>query len=181
MAFPKVSCSPESIVASVLVLNASHEPLSVVSDRRAMVLVIRGKAISIEHRSDVWRSERQELRVPSVVRLTSYVHVPFQRTVPVTRRAVFGRDEYTCQYCAGPAESIDHVLPRSRGGGHTWDNVVACCRRCNVRKGSRLPSEAGLTLARAPRAPLRHGWIYASAGQVIDPVWQRYLMLEAAG
>jgi 5-methylcytosine-specific restriction endonuclease McrA len=153
-------------MASVLVLNASHEPLSVVSDRRAMVLVIRGKAIAIEHRDEVWRSERHEARVP------------YQRNVPVTRRAVFGRDGNRCQYCSGPAESIDHVLPRSRGGQHTWDNVVACCRRCNVRKGSRLPDEAGLTLAAQPKAPLRHGWIYASAGHGIDPVWHRYLMLE---
>jgi 5-methylcytosine-specific restriction endonuclease McrA len=165
-------------MASVLVLNASHEPLSVVSDRRAMVLVIRGKAIAVEHRDEVWRSERHEARVPSVVRLISFVRVPYQRNVPVTRRAVFGRDGNRCQYCAGPAESIDHVLPRSRGGQHTWDNVVACCRRCNVRKGSRLPDEAGLTLATQPRAPLRHGWIYASAGHGIDPVWHRYLMLE---
>jgi 5-methylcytosine-specific restriction endonuclease McrA len=168
-------------LASVLVLNASHEPLSVVSDRRALVLVIRGKAILVEGRDEVWRSERHVARVPSVVRLTSFVHVPFQRTTPVTRRAVFGRDENRCQYCAGPAESIDHVLPRSRGGPHTWDHVVACCRRCNVRKGSRLPSEAGLTLARQPRAPMRHGWIYASAVHGIDPVWHTYLMLEATG
>ena len=168
-------------MASVLVLNASHEPLSVVSDRRAMVLVIRGKAIAVELRNEVWRSERHEARVPSVVRLTNFVHVPYQRSVPVTRRAVFGRDGNRCQYCFGPAESIDHVMPRSRGGLHTWDNVVACCRRCNVRKGSRLPSEAGLTLAAQPSAPLRHGWIYASAGHGIDPVWQRYLVLEAAG
>ncbi|MDH4116188.1 MAG: HNH endonuclease [Acidimicrobiia bacterium] len=165
----------------VLVLNASHEPLSVVSDRRALVLVFRGKAIALEHRSEVWRSERAAVQIPSVVRLTSFVHVPYQRNVPVTRRAVFGRDEYRCQYCEGPAESIDHVLPRSRGGQHTWDNVVACCRRCNVRKGSRLPAEAGLILARRPQAPRRHGWIYASAGRAIDPSWTRYLMLEAAG
>ncbi len=163
----------------VLVLNASHEPLSVVSDRRALVLVIRGKAVALEHRSQVWRSERSEMQVPSVVRLTAFVHVPFQRTVPVSRRAVFGRDDNRCQYCAGPAESIDHVLPRSRGGQHTWDNVVACCRRCNVRKGNRLPAEAGLVLAKRPQAPRAHGWIYASAGHVVDPLWQRYLMLEA--
>lgn len=163
----------------VLVLNASYEPLSVVSPRRALVLVVRGKAIAVEHRDEVWRSERTAITVPSVVKLTAFIHVPFQRTVPVTRRAVFGRDEYRCQYCSGPAESIDHVLPRSRGGQHTWDNVVACCRRCNVRKGSRLPSEAGLTLARRPTEPRRYGWIYANAGYRVDPVWDRYLMLEA--
>lgn len=159
----------------VLVLNASHEPLSVVSDRRALVLVIRGKAVAIELREQVWHSERSAMTVPSVVRLTSFVHVPYQRNVPVTRRGVFGRDGNRCQYCAGPAESIDHVLPRSRGGQHTWDNVVACCRRCNVRKGSRLPAEAGLTLATVPAAPRFHGWIYASAGYNLDPAWRRYL------
>lgn len=159
----------------VLVLNASHEPLSVVSDRRALVLVIRGKAIPIEHRDQVWRSERASMQAPSVVRLTAFVHLPYQRNVPVSRRAVFGRDQNRCQYCAGPAESIDHVLPKSRGGQHTWDNVVACCRRCNVRKGSRLPSEAGLTLASVPTAPRHHGWIYASAGYSLDPAWHRYL------
>jgi 5-methylcytosine-specific restriction endonuclease McrA len=160
---------------NVLVLNASFEPLSVVSDRRALVLVIRGKAIAVEHRDEVWLSERVSMVVPSVVKLTSFVHIPFQRAVPVTRRAVFGRDGNRCQYCTGPAESIDHVLPRSRGGQHTWDNVVACCRRCNVRKGNRLPNEAGLVLARRPQAPRRYGWIYASAGYVLDPSWQPYL------
>jgi 5-methylcytosine-specific restriction endonuclease McrA len=166
-------------VPGVLVLNASHEPLSVVSDRRALVLVIRGKAIPIEHRDQVWRSERASMQAPSVVRLTAFVHLPYQRNVPVSRRAVFGRDQNRCQYCAGPAESIDHVLPKSRGGQHTWDNVVACCRRCNVRKGSRLPSEAGLTLASVPTAPRHHGWIYASAGYSLDPAWHRYLAFIA--
>jgi 5-methylcytosine-specific restriction endonuclease McrA len=166
-------------VPGVLVLNASHEPLSVVSDRRALVLVIRGKAIPIEHRDQVWRSERASMQAPSVVRLTAFVHLPYQRNVPVSRRAVFGRDQNRCQYCAGPAESIDHVLPKSRGGQHTWDNVVACCRRCNVRKGSRLPAEAGLTLASVPTAPRHHGWIYASAGYSLDPAWHRYLAFIA--
>lgn len=159
----------------VLVLNASHEPLSVVATRRALVLVVRGKAVAVETRDEVWRSERMMVDVPSVVRLINFVHVPYQRSVPVTRRAVFGRDGNRCQYCAGTAESIDHVVPRSRGGTHTWDNVVACCRRCNVRKGSRSPSEAGLALARRPEAPSRYGWIYASAGSTVDPSWTRYL------
>ncbi len=158
-----------------LVLNATYEPLSVVSTRRAVVLVMRGRAISVVARDEVWASERDSVAVPSVVKLTSFVKVPYRRTVPVTRRAVFGRDRHVCQYCGGHAESLDHVLPRSRGGDHTWENVVACCRSCNIRKGDRLPAEAGLVLRSKPRAPRQYAWIYASAGYTLDPAWQPYL------
>ena len=159
-----------------LILNASFEPLSVVPSRRAVVLVARGRAIVVEHYSEVWHSATRAFPVPSVVRLSTYIRVPFERTIPVSRRAVFGRDSHRCQYCGGPAENIDHVLPRSRGGLHTWDNVVACCRRCNVHKGDRLPAEVGLNLIRRPAAPNRYGWIYASAGYVLEPSWQPYLL-----
>lgn len=163
-------------MSNALVLNATYEPLSVVNARRAVVLVLRQRAVVVEGRDEAWSAEHVTVTVPSVVKLTSYVRLPYQRSVPVTRRAVFGRDGNRCQYCAGPAESIDHVVPRSRGGLHTWDNVVACCRRCNVHKGNRLPSEAGLRLDRRPQAPLRYGWIYASAGYTVDPSWRPYLM-----
>ena len=163
-------------MSGALILNATYEPLSVVSSRRAVVLVIRGKAVVLERRPEEWASESAMFPVPSVVKLCSYVKVPYQRTVPVTRRAVFGRDDHTCQYCRGPAESIDHVIPRSRGGQNTWDNVVAACRRCNVRKGSKLPSETDLVLLKRPEAPQRYGWIYANAGYRMDPVWNRYLL-----
>ncbi len=167
-------------MSGALVLNASFEPLSVVNARRAVVLVLRGRAITVEARSEVWHAERSSLEVPSVVRLTTYVRVPHHRPTPVTRRAVFGRDEFRCQYCHGAAESIDHVVPRSRGGQHSWDNVVACCRRCNARKGDRLPEEAGFSLARRPRAPAFHSWVYTSSGYAMDPTWHPYLMLETA-
>ena len=158
-----------------LVLNASYEPLSVVSTRRAVVLVLRGRAVSVVERDEVWASSHTVVAVPSVVRLKTYVKVPYRRSVPVTRRAVFGRDGHRCQYCGGPAESLDHVVPRSRGGDHTWDNVVACCRSCNVRKGDRLPAEVGLHLRAQPHAPRHHAWIYASAGYTLDPAWDPYL------
>lgn len=167
-------------MASALVLNVTFEPLSVVSARRAVVLVLRGRAVAVESRPEVWRAETTAVVVPSVVKLTSYVRIPYQRSVPVTRRAVFGRDQNRCQYCAAPAESIDHVVPRSKGGMHTWDNVVACCRRCNLRKGNRLPSEAGLALIRRPQAPVHHGWIYATAGFTVDPTWHPYLFAQSA-
>lgn len=167
------------IVAKALVLNATYEPLSVVSCRRALVLVWRDRATVVEERGEVWSSAEQTFAVPSVVRLNYYVKAPFHRSVPLTRRAVFGRDGNLCQYCGAPAESLDHVVPRSRGGGHTWDNVVACCRRCNIKKGNRLPAEAGIVLVRSPRSPWRFGWIYTSSGYRVDPAWQPYLAYSA--
>lgn len=162
-------------MARALVLNASYEPLSVVPARRAVVLVLRERATLVVSRDETWASERATVVVPSVVRLTTFVKVPYRRTVPVTRRAVFGRDGHICQYCGSPAESIDHVMPRSRGGDHTWENVVACCRACNIRKGDRLPSEAGFVLGARPQPPRQYAWIYASAGYAVDPAWDPYL------
>jgi 5-methylcytosine-specific restriction endonuclease McrA len=159
-----------------LVLNASYEPLSVVPTRRAVVLVLRDRATVVVERDEVWASERSAVTVPSVVRLTTFVRVPYRRTIPVTRRAVFGRDGHLCQYCGSPAESIDHVTPRSKGGPHVWENVVACCRPCNIRKGDRLPTEAGLVLRTRPAAPRQYAWIYASAGYTLDPAWDPYLI-----
>lgn len=167
-------------MARALVLNASYEPLSVVSERRAVVLVLNQKATMVVGRSETWSSESRSVELPSVVRLNRYVKVPYRRAVPVTRRAVFGRDGHSCQYCGGPAESIDHVKPRSKGGDHSWDNVVACCRACNVRKGNRTPAESGLRLRTEPRPPRRFGWIYASAGFDVDPEWHPYLLAESA-
>ncbi len=167
-------------MARALVLNATYEPLSVVSVRRATVLVLNERATLLEATDRIWHSEQLEVPVPSVVRLNHFVRVPYGRTVPLTRNAVFARDGHRCQYCAGPAESIDHVVPRSRGGQHVWENVVACCRRCNLRKGSRLIEEAGLALPARPEAPPRYGWIYARAGPRVDPLWRSYLLAESA-
>jgi 5-methylcytosine-specific restriction endonuclease McrA len=157
-----------------LVLNATYEPLSVVPARRAAVLVLRGKAVMQEPSGRVLHGATVQLPVPAVVRLTTYVRVPYRPSISPTRAAVFARDGHRCQYCEAPADSIDHVIPRSRGGGHTWDNVVAACRRCNLRKGDRLPAEAGYRLRSAPARPSRFEWIYARAGR-IHPSWESYL------
>lgn len=167
-------------MARSLILNASYEPLSVVSERRALVLVLAEKATMVVGKGESWSAEHISVQIPSVVRLNRYVKVPYRRAVPVTRRAVFGRDGHRCQYCGGPAESIDHVTPRSRGGDHSWENVVACCRTCNVRKGNRTPAESGLSLRSKPRPPRRFAWIYASTGFEVDPSWQPYLFAESA-
>ena len=108
-----------------LVLNASYEPLCVVPGRRAVCLVLDEKAEVIHHSEQVLHSARLAVAVPSVIRLRYFVKVPYQRRATLNRRAVFARDGHRCQYCGGPAESIDHVVPRSRGGEHVWENVVA--------------------------------------------------------
>ena len=167
-------------MARALILNASYEPLSVVSERRALILVLNEKASTVVSKDETWHSESVSVELPSVVRLTRYVKVPYRRAAPVTRRAVFGRDAHRCQYCGGPAESLDHVTPRSRGGDHSWENVVACCRPCNVHKGNRTPDESGLRLKSKPGPPRRFAWIYASSGFQVDPAWHPYLLPESA-
>jgi 5-methylcytosine-specific restriction endonuclease McrA len=155
-------------------LNASFEPLCVVSVRRAVVLVLKEKAEIVERNGAEFRSERTTLPAPSVIRLVHYVRVPFRTRVPLSRRAVFARDGQRCQYCNRAAENIDHVVPRSRGGTHSWDNVVASCRACNARKEDRLLHEAGLKLRHEPTAPHAALWVVASVG-TLDPAWTRYL------
>lgn len=157
-----------------LVLNASMEPLGVVSARRAVVLLITGKAEMVHPGAATFHSERLELAVPSVIRLSRYVRVPYRHRATLTRRGVFIRDEHTCQYCGAPAENIDHVHPRSRDGAHEWENVVAACMRCNSRKGDRTPKEAGMTLARQPFAPRAAFWMVVAVGRV-RPEWRDYL------
>ncbi|CAN5266906.1 MAG: HNH endonuclease [Acidimicrobiia bacterium] len=157
-----------------LVLNATYEPLSVVTARRAVVLVVRERAEVVESNGHIYHSEHLVIAAPSVIKLRRYVKVRLDRRTPLNRRAVFLRDEHACQYCGRPAENIDHVVPRSQGGSHTWDNVVAACRRCNTRKGGRTPEQAGVSLIRQPGAP-RSGWTM-STGARPDPTWERYLV-----
>jgi 5-methylcytosine-specific restriction endonuclease McrA len=161
-------------VTRALVLNASFEPLCVVSTRRALMLVIEGKAEQVTSTERAFHSERQIWPEPSIVRLCYYVRVPYQARVALNRRAVFVRDGHRCQYCNEPAENIDHVIPRSRGGTHTWDNVVAACRPCNARKMDRLLHETNMRLRRPPRAPRERIWILASVGSVRQE-WEPYL------
>ena len=153
-------------------LNASHQPLGVVAARRAVILVLKNKAEVLVPNGQVFRSERVRIDAPSVLRLRQFVRVPYRHEAPLTRRAVFARDGWTCQYCGAAAENLDHVIPRSRGGTHSWDNVVAACRRCNSRKENRLIEDAGLRLARRPTAP-RDGF-RLSLGR-LEPEWEPYL------
>lgn len=159
---------------SALVLNATYEPLSVVPARRALCLILGEKAEMIEHDGVFVHSEKLTLPSPLVIRLHYMVKVPFHRRTSLSRRAVFARDEHRCQYCGGLAESIDHVMPRSRGGLHAWDNVVAACRKCNLGKRDRTPDEAGMRLASIPATPRELAWVTVEAGTVPE-AWKPYL------
>ena len=166
-------------MARALLLNATFEPLCVVPARRAIVLLYKDKVEVLEHGDGCFHSERSTIPAPTVIRLRHYVRVPYRTTVPLSRRAVFARDHGRCQYCGSPAENIDHVVPRSRGGNHAWDNVVAACRPCNTRKEDRLLSECDLQLRRAPTLPAASLWVVASVGQ-LDPTWHTYLGTKPA-
>jgi 5-methylcytosine-specific restriction endonuclease McrA len=157
-----------------LVLNATYEPLCVVPIRRAVVLVLKQKAEILHVDGGVLHSERAEVPIPSVIRLKYFVRVPYRARVSLSRRAVFVRDSFACQYCGNAAENVDHIIPRSRGGTHTWENVVAACKRCNTHKEDRLPNEAGLKLRRKPTVPHETVWIVVAVGRV-DPKWEPYL------
>ncbi len=161
-------------MARALVLNATYEPLSVVSPRRACILVLTGKADTVDVTDQLLRSERLTFQIPSVVRLRYYVKVPFGRRSALSRRGVFARDQHRCQYCGSRADSIDHVHPRSRGGEHIWENVVACCRRCNMNKRDHLLAETSMRLTRAPIEPPSGAWV-AFAVSDVPRSWAPYL------
>jgi 5-methylcytosine-specific restriction endonuclease McrA len=165
-------------MARALVLNATFEPLCVVPQRRAAVLVLSDKADVLHAGDAVFHSERLTVPVPSVIRLRYYVKVPFERSISLNRRSVFARDDSECQYCGQRADSIDHVVPRSRGGLHEWENVVAACRPCNLRKGDRYLDETPMHLARRPSRPRHLTWVVVAVGTV-PTTWEPYLQHAA--
>lgn len=161
-------------MTGALVLNATYEPMCVVPLRRAVVLVLAEKAMVVEAGEQVLHAEHVALPVPSVVRLHRYVRVPHRRVVPLTRKAVFERDQHRCAYCGGRADSVDHVVPRSRSGPHEWTNVVAACQRCNSAKADSLLSEIGWELPFTPRAPTST-LVLLSTSLRREPTWLPYL------
>jgi 5-methylcytosine-specific restriction endonuclease McrA len=165
----------------VLVLNASYEPINVCTMRRAAVLVLKERAEILEQGEGALRSERLVLEQPCVIRLIRYVRVP--RDVhrrKITRKAVLARDAYTCQYCGRESHglTVDHVIPRSRGGTSAWENIVAACAPCNRRKGNRLPDEARMQLRAHPKPPGPTVFIRIASPRVPD-AWEQYLLAAA--
>jgi 5-methylcytosine-specific restriction endonuclease McrA len=156
----------------VRVLNATYEPINVCTVRRAVVLLLKEKAELLERSSYELHSESSTLARPVVIRLVSYVRVPHDaHRRKITRRAVFARDSWTCQYCGSRSNlTVDHVIPRSKGGSSTWDNIVASCAPCNRRKGDRLPRQAGMHPRHAPRTPRAEIFIRV-ASPTIPAAW----------
>ncbi|EID53029.1 restriction endonuclease [Saccharomonospora xinjiangensis XJ-54] len=166
----------------VLLLNATFEPLTALPLRRAIVLLVCGKA-EVVHEDPagiLLRSATMTVELPSVIRLSRYVRVPYRAQVPLTRAGLMHRDRFRCAYCGGKAETIDHVVPRSRGGAHSWENCVACCATCNHRKADKLLSELGWRLRVVPREPHGPHWRLLAHAKEADPSWRRYLGAPAA-
>ncbi len=162
-----------------LVLNAGYEPLAVVSFKRALVLVMNQKATVVAaDETDPVRSATNTWARPSVIILRNYVRIP-GRQVPVSRRGVLRRDAQRCGYCGGHATTIDHILPRSRGGKDSWENLVACCLKCNNVKGDRTPAEMGWRLRFQPKAPHGSTWLVRGVERS-QPDWDEYLTPIAA-
>lgn len=159
-----------------LVLNAGYEPISIVSDRRALVLVLGGKASVLEaDASQPLRSMSAEHARPQVILLRNYVRIPMARYQPVSRKAVLRRDSHRCAYCDSFANTIDHVHPRSRGGRDSWENLVACCLSCNNVKGDRTPEEMGWRLRRRPAQPVPQRWYIRGTEHTATAEWAAYL------
>jgi 5-methylcytosine-specific restriction endonuclease McrA len=160
----------------VLVLNATYEPINVCTVRRAIVLLLKEKAELLERGLWELHSESATLARPVVIRLMAYVNVPRDaHRRKITRRAVFARDSWTCQYCGSRSNlTVDHVIPRSKGGSSSWENIVASCAPCNRRKGDRLPRQAGMHPRHAPRTPRAEIFIHV-ASPTIPAAWLAYL------
>lgn len=162
----------------VLLLNQNYEPLSLCRSRRAIVLVLSRKAEPVESTDLKLRSVNMSVSIPSVLRLNYYVRVR-RREVPLTKRNVLRRDNYTCQYC-GKKQGVmttDHVIPRALGGQETWENMVCACSECNAKKGNRTPAQANMPLRRKPKAP--HYITFAvNAQSEIPEAWRQYLFLS---
>jgi 5-methylcytosine-specific restriction endonuclease McrA len=176
---PKPVSKPSVLQEPVLVLNATFEPINVTAVRRALVLLLKGVAQAEEMNHAEVHSASNTVSVPSVIRLLAYRHIP-QQSRALSRKNILLRDRNTCQFCGHqfPASelTLDHVLPRSRGGHSSWENLVACCYTCNNRKGDRTPEEAGLRLVRRPRPFTLH-----TSRQLMrligrqDVKWRKYL------
>jgi len=180
---PVVGAARRLARGRVLVLNATYEPLNVCTVRRALVLILKQKAEVLENGDGVLRSERMRLDMPEVIRLVSFVRVPRDiHRRRITRKAVLARDEWTCQYCGTekPGLTVDHVIPRSRGGESVWENIVASCASCNRRKGNRMPHEIRMHPRSRPRPPGPTVFIRIAAPRT-PATWEQYLPGRGVG
>ncbi len=166
------------MLTDVLVLNFTYEAINVTSFQRAVKMIFSGKAEIVHNRDRVIAATTREMRMPSIIRLLYYIRRPMQR-VALTKKNVLLRDDYTCQYCGTHGEklmTVDHIVPKSRGGPSTWENLACACMQCNNRKNNRTPHEANMALARKPRQPKYIPWIQVKRNTLPDE-WGKFLFL----
>jgi len=162
----------------VLVLNQSYEPLMVINAKRAIVLIIKDKVKMLEKYSENIRSVQNSFDLPSVIRLNFYVHLKYKDIV-LNRRNILKRDDYRCQYCAKQATplTIDHIVPKNKGGKDSWENLVAACSKCNTRKGDTLLKHMDMKLLKKPRKPSKLFQLQTYVNKKQDN-WKQYLFME---
>ncbi|RMD89729.1 MAG: HNH endonuclease [Calditrichaeota bacterium] len=163
----------------VLVLNSSYEPIHICGVERAIIMIVKGVARSEENTPYVMRSPSTEIPVPAVIRLIHYVNIPYRKKA-FSKRHIYLRDNYTCQYCGkvgSPDElTLDHILPQSRGGKSVWENLVTSCKRCNTMKGDQTPKEAGLKLLNRPKPLSSHFYLHLVRAKAREnEYWKKYL------
>lgn len=165
--------------AQVLVLNQNYEPMSITNAKKAIILIFLGKAEIIENHNNLMvRSINLSLPLPSIVRLTRYISVPRKRIV-LSRKNIIKRDNHQCQYCGttiGPV-TVDHIIPKDRGGEDTWENLVCACTKCNNKKRNRTPEEAKMILLKKPQKPSHIFFIRYFIGK-LDKSWKPYLFMN---
>lgn len=163
-----------------LVLNAGYEPLSVVTSRRAALLIMRGKASMLAEEGNPIVAPSALVPRPAVILLHHYVRVVRRRPSAPSRRGILRRDLRRCCYCGRPASTVDHVIPKSRGGDSSWENLVACCSPCNVRKGDKTLDQLNWTLESTPKPPPHHMWMPAELDAPLQ-AWMPFLDYSSAG
>ncbi len=167
----------------VLVLNASYEPIHICGVKRAIVLIVKGVARSEHNTPHFFRSPSVEFPVPAVIRLIHYVQIPYRKRT-FSKKHVFIRDQFVCQYCGkkeNPADlTLDHILPQSRGGKSVWENLVTSCKRCNVKKGNRTPKEADMYILNKPRPLNSFFYLHLVRSRAHENEnWKKYLYYDS--
>jgi len=174
-----MAAAPTSLNTRVLVLNQSYEPVSICTTKKALLLVVLAKAEIIEERPEhAVRTVRTTFPFPSVIRLSAYIRIPYKK-IDLSRKNVLRRDNHRCQYCgtSSPPLTVDHVIPRSRGGMDQWENLVCACLSCNNRKRNRTPDEASMRLLSTPKRPHPVAFLKQFIGKA-DDRWRPYLFLD---
>ncbi|TCD47708.1 HNH endonuclease [Chlorobium sp. N1] len=165
--------------SKVLVLNSSYEPLSVCDAQKAILLLFGGKAVPVTHHPERFIcTVTRSYPMPSIVRLTMFVRLPYKR-IMLNRKNILRRDAYQCQYCGRTEEqlTIDHIIPRSRGGEDSWENLITACRKCNTKKGNRTPKEASMQLMKKAERP-NHLMFMQQLTTAATEDWKPYLYMS---